>query len=145
MFHYYDSMHNVITLIVATCIVRACASCVLYVRIFGAAQHKFSPKSYPTFHRFLLPIPNSTRSFSYLARTDTSFFMRRARLFPRCPPRKNYISRAALPPPLQVSQPFSVVSRIRCRDTLAASAPRSFAARKSDGGAHEFREGDDRG
>jgi hypothetical protein len=41
----------------------------------------YFPKSCPTFHRFLLPILNSTCSFPHLARTDTSFFTR-PRVFP---------------------------------------------------------------
>lgn len=100
----------------------------------------YFPESYPTCHRFLLPILNSTRSFPHPVRTDASFFTRlyvfpqgyrkKKKLYQSCVFRQKSCS----PPSLSLSfSPSPVVpSRRRFRQ--------SFAIRWGATNDHEFRE-----
>jgi len=107
----------------------------MYIRVCAYRLNTYFPKSYFTFHRFLLPISNSTCSFPHLTQADTSFFTR-PRVFPGYrKKKKNYIGRV----PPRSFPPYFLSFRIRRRLLLAR---RSFATRRgaTNSGSHEFRD-----
>lgn len=90
-------------------------------------------KSCATFHRILLPISNSTRSFPYPVQRNTPFFTRPC-VYSQDDGKKRL--HTSVPPKFS---PISCLS-ISVAETTTSSASRSFATRRrTNGGSHEFR------